>query len=146
MTYRRQTRNRRPDQMTTISKVLVIDDDPIIREVLASQFKSRFGAECLIAADGKSALNLVKDHKSSLDLITTDINMPDCDGIEFLLSLNQCDCRIPIVVITGASSIVKKSAEALATSYGLNLLALLPKPVDYSQLFNVLTVQAVKAS
>lgn len=124
--------------MTTKHKILVIDDDPIMLEVLTGYFEIFDGAECITANNGAMAKTLVEKHGDAIKLITCDINMPDSDGIEFLLSLKQCDYQSPIVLITGAPGYITKSAKTLANSYGLNFLGLLEKPLDFKKLDEVL--------
>jgi CheY-like chemotaxis protein len=114
--------------------VLVIDDDPIFMEIVASVLSSQRGATVLRARNGKEALRHIDDAPEAISLIVCDLNMPEHDGIEVILELARRRISTPIVLITGAIPAVVKSAEILAQAHGLNVLSLLIKPVQAQQL------------
>ena len=80
-------------------RVLVVDDDPEVREVLVRTMQ-RYGWAADTAADGRAALDALAAQKP--DLILLDLMMPRMDGFEFVSELRQQpDWRaIPIIVIT----------------------------------------------
>jgi CheY-like chemotaxis protein len=57
--------------------------------------------DTLLAADGTEAINLCKRH-SSIDLVITDLFMPQQDGIETIQALRELHPNLPIVAISGA--------------------------------------------
>ena len=61
------------------SMILIVDDDPHIRQLLVFAF-GRAGLDTIEAADGEDALAQVERH--SPDLVVLDINMPRMDGLE----------------------------------------------------------------
>jgi signal transduction histidine kinase/CheY-like chemotaxis protein len=80
-------------------RVLVVDDDPDVRDML-SRTLERDGWTTAVAEDGRAALDAVSAQKP--DLILLDLMMPRMDGFEFVSELRkQPDWRsIPIIVIT----------------------------------------------
>ena len=69
-------------------KILVVDDDPHIREVVMFALE-KAGMKVLQAADGKEALQLAQT--ASPDLIVLDISMPELDGLEVCRQLRKTD-------------------------------------------------------
>jgi len=83
-------------------QVMVVDDSPVIRHIVEKQLKMLgFGGFNFLAADnGVMALSLLDEHK--VDLIITDLHMPDMDGIEFVRAVRQNEKidLIPVLMIT----------------------------------------------
>jgi signal transduction histidine kinase/DNA-binding response OmpR family regulator len=80
-------------------KVLVVDDEPHIREFLRYELINE-GYEVIEAADGEQALELARRERP--DIITLDIMMPGIDGFDTLSILNHDEqtASIPVIVIT----------------------------------------------
>lgn len=79
--------------------VLVVDDDEFHREAVAFDLK-RNGFRILEARSGKEAWQLFQ--KEKVDLVVSDIRMPDEDGIELLGRIRRRDPTIPpVILITG---------------------------------------------
>ncbi len=125
--------------ISVVSKtVLVVDDDPIFLEMMASLLSKYRGATVLRASNGKAAIGHLDVAADFISLIVCDLNMPECDGIEVILELARRRIQTPVVLITGAVPSVIKSAEVLARVHGLNVLNLLVKPVHFRQLATTL--------
>jgi len=60
--------------------VLIVDDDPIIRKIVAEQI-ALFGFQPILAASGEEALQLAKK-QTQIDLLLTDIMMPEMNGVD----------------------------------------------------------------
>ncbi len=84
-----------------MSRILIVDDDPSIRNLLRLIFE-RAGHEVLEAAHGKAALDLILTAELP-DLVTTDLMMPVMGGSEFIRQLRGASRTgsIPIVVVSG---------------------------------------------
>jgi CheY-like chemotaxis protein len=81
-----------------MAKILIIDDDEAVRTVIVRGLVSA-GHESLEAGDGKRGVDLAK--RSAPDLVITDINMPDQDGIQTIGELRELYPVLPIIVISG---------------------------------------------
>ncbi len=88
--------------MKKIGRVMVVDDEENIREVL-SNFLSDLGYDVVVATDGQDALN--KFHKGEYDLIVSDLLMPSIDGLELLKRIREIDKDVIFLMITGYPSI-----------------------------------------
>lgn len=82
-------------------KILVIDDDPSIRNMLAIVLK-KSGFEVTCTESGKTSLEKLK--KESFDLIISDIKMPDISGIDLLKKIKAISPEIPVIMITAFAS------------------------------------------
>ena len=83
-------------------RVLVVDDSSTMRKIVSRALRQAgldFD-EILEAGDGQEALNLLENE--NVDLILSDINMPNMDGIEFLRQKKEIDGikNIPVIMIT----------------------------------------------
>ncbi|HDH97652.1 MAG TPA: response regulator, partial [Deltaproteobacteria bacterium] len=79
-------------------RILVIDDDANIRDVL-SQGLSSMGHDVAVAGCGDEGLNLFL--KSSFDLVLTDLDMPGMDGWNLAFRIKEKSHNTPVVLITG---------------------------------------------
>jgi len=82
--------------------VLVVDDEPLIRESLAEFLLSR-GFFCETAASGKEALGVLQS--KSFELVITDMRMPDLNGLQLLEHLTHKDPDAAIIMITGVNEV-----------------------------------------
>lgn len=81
-------------------KILVVDDDSSIREILATQL-TRLEYETLVAANGEEAIALFKSEKP--DLVLMDVMMPHMDGLTACQKIRACEkkgTRVPILFLT----------------------------------------------
>jgi CheY-like chemotaxis protein len=80
-------------------RILVVDDEPAIREVMSLLLTSQ-GYEVTTATDGFDALLQLKTRTS--DLIISDLNMPNMSGFELLSVVHRRFPEIPVIAISGA--------------------------------------------
>jgi DNA-binding response OmpR family regulator len=76
--------------------VLVVDDEPILRETISYNL-SREGFSVLLAADGEQALDLART--ASPDVIVLDIMLPSVDGLQVLRTLRE-ESTVPIILLS----------------------------------------------
>jgi two-component system, cell cycle sensor histidine kinase and response regulator CckA len=82
------------------STVLIVDDEQALRAYVRSILQ-RENFETIEADGGNSALEVVKAIGISLDLIVSDIQMPNGDGLTFAKAVRKAYPSIPIVLISG---------------------------------------------
>ena len=92
-------------------QVLIVDDEPNLRKILAAQL-SRDGYDVLLAEDGEEGLATLREHH--IDLVITDLRMPKVDGMTLLREALREDPDLPVVMIT-AHGTVDTAVEALKT-------------------------------
>jgi len=105
--------------------VLIVDDDPAARELLAANLKGA-GYRLVHAASGEEALNLARTLHP--DAITLDVMMPKPDGWDVLATLKADPdlCEIPVVIVTVAPE--------RGIGLSLGAVEVLTKPVDRARL------------
>lgn len=86
-------------------KVLVVDDSPTIIKFVAFSLKSN-GFEVISAADGMDALEKLSHLEAGVDLVITDLNMPNVDGYELIATLRQNPRfrKLPIIILSSEQS------------------------------------------
>jgi two-component system response regulator AtoC len=82
--------------------ILVVDDEPRLREVVASALED-IGYRTLLAESGDEALKKVESE--AVDLVLTDLRMPQMDGRELLQQLRRRWPNLPVVVMTAYSTV-----------------------------------------
>jgi CheY-like chemotaxis protein len=80
--------------------VLVVDDEPPIREALVRTLTAN-GYRAYTAEDGSDALALYFQRRGEIDLVLTDISMGQMDGITLVRSLRKVDPKVRVVVSSG---------------------------------------------
>jgi DNA-binding response OmpR family regulator len=79
------------------ARVLVVDDDPTVSDVVR-RYLERAEYEVTLAADGQGALAAVQEHKP--DLVVLDLMLPGIDGLEVCRRLRRDDPNLPVVMLT----------------------------------------------
>ncbi len=79
-------------------RILVVDDEPQIREMLSMYF-SRHGYEAATAGDSATTLRIVKE--SPVDVVVLDISLADEDGLKLLEQLKKCQPGLRVIMLTG---------------------------------------------
>ncbi len=80
--------------------VLVVDDDPLVREITASLLET-LGYRVLRAEDGRQALEKVLRSPEEIELVLSDVSMPELDGLGLVHALRERGVEIPVVLMSG---------------------------------------------
>lgn len=88
-------------------RALVVDDNSTCRDVLKRQLE-RWNFVVTVAASGDEVLDLITNQKLSFDLLITDMQMPQMDGLELARVIRKDDKRLPIILL---SSMVDRRVE-----------------------------------
>lgn len=112
-------------------RILTVDDSPTMRRMIEMTVKTT-GCDVVEAADGQAALELLKG--CSVDLIISDINMPNLNGIELTRKLRAMPqfSKTPIILLTTESDPEKKAEGKAAGATGW-----IVKPFKQDQLLAV---------
>lgn len=99
-----------------MTKVLIVDDNPIDR-FLAAEYVKKEGVTVEFAGDGEEALALVV--ASEPDVVVTDMQMPKMDGLELVKQIKEHHAGIPVILMTahGSEEIASKALHLGAASY-----------------------------
>ncbi|PRP95245.1 hybrid sensor histidine kinase/response regulator [Enhygromyxa salina] len=97
---RTDTRERRA-QPRRRARVLVVDDSAIVRELMV-ELLTAANLEVCTASDGVQALELLG--RRTVELVLSDVEMPNMDGFELLERLRQRDSELPVIMVTTRGS------------------------------------------
>lgn len=113
---------------------MIADDSATMRSMLVSTIESLGDYRIIEASSGFEALRLLP--RESVDLILTDINMPDINGLELISYLRNNDNyqSIPVFIISteGSQKDIDKGKQLGANEY-------LIKPIDHSRLQSLIS-------
>ena len=112
-----------------MARILLIDDEESIR-TLMRQILEQSGHAVIEARGGTEGLALFPH--AHVDLVITDIVMPDMDGLEVLRELRRMDPSVQILAITGGD--VERGAVYLNTARLMGAATVLAKPFGAAQL------------
>ena len=123
-----QIKEAKEDKRLKGRKILVIDDEPMIRQTIGDLLR-RFGCSVDGVAEGNKAVEKINKH--NYDLILSDIKMPGKNGYEIFAAAKDKNPDLPVILMTGFGydphhSIVRARKEGLA--------AVLFKPFKVDQL------------
>jgi signal transduction histidine kinase/ActR/RegA family two-component response regulator len=110
-------------------RVLVVDDEVMIRDVLSGQLASA-GYEVLTAPDGAAAIGLIEDGET-VDVLVTDLSMPGMNGLAVIRAAQERRPGLPAILLTGYAG--DGAALAMGGSVGGAFL-LLRKPIPAEDL------------
>jgi DNA-binding NtrC family response regulator len=121
-----QTAPRVPDASARPKRILVVDDEPMLVDLVVEHLRDSHH-EVETAANGRQALAAVARQRP--DVVLLDINMPGLSGLEVLKEIMKTDPSITVIMVSGNTD-VAVTAEAIrhgAFSY-------VPKPFDFRYL------------
>jgi len=112
--------------------VLYCEDEEYLRDVTQGILAS-FTKEQLIAEDGKVGLELFKENQNTIDLVITDVNMPNMNGLEMAKEIKTINPNIPIIVATAFSN-----SEYLLEAIELGVDKYVLKPINIKKLLDTM--------
>jgi DNA-binding response OmpR family regulator len=116
-------------------RILIVDDDPHAVEILTRMLE-REGYDCVSAARGATALQLVR--AQTVDVILLDVMMPEMDGLQVCEHLREDNelRQIPVILLTA-----KDDMETRSRGMALGVSEYLTKPVNKRELFARIAAQ-----
>ena len=113
-------------------QVLFVDDEPML-SALGKSMLEKLGYTAVAVNSPEKALDLVKETPQAFNLVMTDMTMPDLSGTQLASRIKQIRPDLPIILLTGFSSI------SLAQEPdGSSIDALLPKPLSINAMAQTL--------
>ncbi|MBU0509746.1 response regulator [bacterium] len=114
-----------------MARILVIDDDADYRTILRSFIEEK-GHSVIEAGSADEGLRVFINEK--VDLVVSDLMMPNKSGLELLEELRKLQSKVLFIMITGYPTVDMATAAMKAGAYDF-----LVKPVDMNQLASVMT-------
>ncbi len=115
-----------------VKKVLIVDDEETLTWSMAKSLsKDRDKYEVMVANDGREALGLLKANK--IDLVITDIRMPDINGLDLLLRVKKEYPQTKVIIMTAyGSSEIRREANRRGSLYYVE------KPFEISEIRKII--------
>jgi two-component system, cell cycle sensor histidine kinase and response regulator CckA len=117
----------RAADLTGTGRVLLVEDEEVVRNFAARALK-RQGYKVLEASTGVEALEVMEKNKGKVDLVVSDVVMPEMDGPTLLKELRKTNPDLKIIFVSGYPN------DAFKASLGEEEFAFLPKPFSLPQL------------
>ncbi len=114
-----------------MTRILVVDDEPDLELLIRQKFRKKIKQnelDFLFAINGQKALELLKEN-NNVDLVLTDINMPEMDGLTLLKELNEKDYFLKTVIVSAYGDM-----ENIRTAMNLGAFDFITKPIDFQDL------------
>jgi len=123
-----------------MDKILIADDDAVVLQLLKTVFKKhRNKFEIILVENGAASINVLKTRQ--VDLLITDLQMPEIDGLEVLAYVNRHHPGLPCIIMTSYAATYKEfetmvhanapNVEGLSTK---NAIRFYSKPFDAERL------------
>ncbi|MBN2164368.1 MAG: response regulator [Pontiellaceae bacterium] len=112
-----------------MANILIIDDDPSIRNVFTRYLEHK-GYSVTVASDGSEGLSILSTFAP--DLVITDVMMPGKDGLEVVLELRKTRQDIPVFAISGGMRMAVMDFLPMIKKFGAKKVFY--KPVDLDEL------------
>jgi YesN/AraC family two-component response regulator len=116
-----------------MSRILVADDEAPIRELLRQALEMN-GYEVVEAANGVETVKLFRENQ--IDLVITDIIMPDKEGLESIMDLKEIDPDVKIIAMSGGGRLEPHSYLQMAAKFGAKRV--FQKPLSISLLLSTI--------
>ncbi|QOX78791.1 response regulator [Trichlorobacter lovleyi] len=110
------------------ASILLVDDEPMVLKMLQTFLESQ-GHRVISASGGQHALAIIEQQGQSIDLLITDIRMPDMNGIRLLEAVCQLLPALPVLLMTGYTDF-----DLVVEGLKQHAFDLLFKPIDFDQL------------
>ena len=113
--------------------ILIVDDNEFVRRSLALLLECS-GFRVLVAANGETAVVMLKDSSNAIDCAMIDLSMPEVSGGQVAASLRSIDSNLPVLIM---SAYPKDSVTRTLVDVGAD--GSLQKPFDRDQLLGILS-------
>ena len=113
-------------------KALYVEDDDSIRKELSGLLGNFFG-KVYSAQNGKVGLEMYLENRDDIDVVLSDINMPEMTGIEMMNKIREVDSKLPVMFATAYSD-----NEFLSEAIKLRVYDYIIKPIDIRNLLAVM--------
>ena len=119
----------------SVARILIIDDDLQVLEMLGEMIE-QLGYEPIMAHDGAAGIRMFR--QSPVDLVITDIFMPEKEGISTIMELRKERPTLPIIALSGGGRFgdtdLTAKMDFLEVAERVGASAKLRKPVDFEEL------------
>lgn len=115
--------------------VLVVEDDDFQRQMLVKMLRSLGVNSISDASNGQQAIDIIRLEKEKpVDIVLSDLNMPEMDGLEFLRHLGEEAHNVALVIVSALGNKLLAAAASMAKALDIKILNVIEKPILLEQL------------
>ena len=115
-------------------RVLVAEDHDFQRRLLVRMLGNLGVLHIVEAADGRAALDLFQDPAQAVDIIISDLDMPQMDGMEFIRHVGATGRPVSMILSSALDAGLVGAVETMTRAYGIHLLGAIEKPATPAKL------------
>ncbi|MDE2717996.1 MAG: response regulator [Dehalococcoidia bacterium] len=114
--------------MPALHRILIVDDEPDLEPLILQRMRRKIKAglyEFLFAANGVKALEALKE-RPDIDIVISDINMPEMDGLTLLEQIRKVDPNIRAIIVSAYGDM-----KNIRTAMRRGAVDFITKPIDF---------------
>ena len=119
-------------------RYLVVDDDADQRFLVARTLNRMGMAEVVEASSGRTALEALSNTECPVDVVISDLQMPDMDGMELIRRIGEKALPVSMILASALDDGLLASAATMTQAYGVRIIGTIGKPITRDKLFAVL--------
>jgi EAL domain-containing protein (putative c-di-GMP-specific phosphodiesterase class I)/CheY-like chemotaxis protein len=119
-------------------RYLVVDDDPDQRYLVARTLNAMGLANVVEATSGRDALEVLARGEQPVDVVISDLQMPDIDGMELIRKIGERALPVSVILVSALDDVLIGSAATMTQAYGVRIIGTISKPVTRDKVFSVL--------
>jgi len=121
-------------------RFLVVEDHGFQRWMMCNVLEGLGARYVFSAGNGRAALEVFRDPESRIDIVVSDLDMPEMDGMELIRHLGEAGGSASLIVASALERSLVASVESMARAYGVRLLGAVVKPVTGKNLLPLLAL------
>jgi EAL domain-containing protein (putative c-di-GMP-specific phosphodiesterase class I)/FixJ family two-component response regulator len=123
----------------TSLRFLVVEDDHDQRYLLARTLAGMGRARVVEAPSGHEALALLDRAPHAVDIVVTDLQMPEMDGMELVRRIGERKLPVSVILVSALDGVLLASAATMAQAYGVRVIGTIEKPATRAKFYSVLS-------
>ncbi|MDH4233993.1 MAG: EAL domain-containing response regulator [Gallionella sp.] len=118
--------------------VLIAEDHDFQRRILLHMLRGLGISDVHEAANGREALEIIRSAPRTPEIVLSDLDMPEMDGMAFIRSLGEARSGLGVIIISALDPVLLGSVAKMADAYGVDLLGVIEKPIKRERLMQLL--------
>ena len=119
-------------------RFLVVDDDRDQRYLISRTLAGMGRARVVEAPSGHEALAFLDRSGHAVDIVVTDLQMPQMDGMELVRRIGERKLPVAVILISALDGVLLASAATMAQAYGVRVIGTIEKPGTRAKFYSVL--------
>jgi EAL domain-containing protein (putative c-di-GMP-specific phosphodiesterase class I) len=119
-------------------RFLIVDDDGDQRFLLSRTLAGMGAGRIVEAVSGRSALEILDRAGATFDVVVSDLQMPDIDGMELVRRIGERGLAVAVILVSAHDGVLLGSAAKMTQAYGVRIIGTIEKPATRDKLLAVL--------